>query len=156
MNKETVYKGIILLLTLLNVALVAFLLMGPQKGPLGPPPADDQTATAAIKQNFGFDDQQIEQFVLSRNKHAKKMKALTPKLKEASLAYYQSSKAEEKDSLFQIADQYSDEIYFANNAHFEEVRTICTPEQLPKMNIFINALLNKDNKKGSKPKKSFK
>ncbi|GAB5553054.1 MAG: hypothetical protein Sapg2KO_26450 [Saprospiraceae bacterium] len=152
MNKETVYKGIILLLILLNVALVSFLVMGPQKGPGGPPPSD-RVATASIKQNFEFDDKQIEQFILSRDKHARTMKALTPKLKEASLAYYQSSNIEQKDSLFQIADQYSDEIYFANNAHFEEVRAICRPDQLSKVNTFIGALMGRDENKGGRPRK---
>lgn len=152
MNKITVYKGIILLLVLLNTALIAFIVMGPRKGPKRPP-RDAQMAMESIQKNFDFDDQQMEQFLLSRNKHAAKTRDLTRKLKAASLAYYQNGDPNKKDSLFQVADQYSDAIYLANDTHFEEVRAICRPDQLPRVKTFIGALMGRENDKGGQPRK---
>lgn len=148
MNKITVYKGIILLLILLNTALIAFIVGGPNR-----PPPNPEVAMEGIRQNFDFDEQQMEQFLLSRDKHAKATQDLTQKLKAASLAYYQSSDQDEKDSLFQVADQYSDAIYLANNTHFDEVRAICRPDQLPKVKTFIDALMDRNNKEGGQPGK---
>lgn len=143
MNRLSMYKWVVAVLVILNIGLTAFILLGkgkpPHKGP-----ANKEQAIKQIQKQFSFDDTQLAAFHASMDRHFAQMQVLSPKLKEVSLAYYLSNgEVAEKDSLLQLADQYSDAIYLANNRHFEEVRSICASEQLPKMEEFITNLMNK-------------
>ena len=87
---------------------------------------------------------QIKLFEISKTKHMKQSKSLSMELKDASLAYYNYSAVNEiKDSLYSNIESITQKIYKANQNHFDDVRRICNPAQLPEMDFFIKGLINR-------------
>lgn len=55
----------------------------------------------------------------------------------------------ERESLLKSINEISSKIYNNNVTHFDEVRSLCSPDQDPEMKNFINSLLTQ-NRKGRK------
>lgn len=105
----------------------------------------------SIIHRFSFDDNQVELFEISKTKHMEQSRSLAMELEDASLAYYNYSGVNEiKDSLYSNIEYITQKIYKANSIHFDDVRSICTPEQLPEMDLFIKSLLSR---KGPQPRR---
>lgn len=110
--------------------------------PPPPPGSEEHQVIDRAMEKFAFDEEQMKLFYLSRDNHREAMIALNPKLQKASLAYYKEEKASPNiDDLFAEADKINDAIYKINKKHFEEVRAICTKEQLKNFDPFIASLL---------------
>lgn len=142
MNKTKLLGILVGLLVLLNVIILSFFLVG-RKGDHPPqrPPHPDMLSQRIIK-SFDFNQDQVKLFELSKAKHMEESKMLFDDLEQASLAYYNTeTEATVKDSLYSKVATITKEIYLANSIHFDEVRKICTPSQLPHMDSFIKALL---------------
>ena len=144
MNKIKLLSILIGLLVLLNVIVLCFFLIGKQHiGPINGHHIPDRHGNN-IKESFGFNDNQADLFEISKNKHVEESKSLSKDLKDASLDYYQHSESiETKDSLYANIQSITQKIYEANDNHFNEVRKICTADQLPQMDEFIKGLLNR-------------
>ncbi len=139
------------LLVLLNIIVLSFLLIGKKHNGPGPNKHNPERHGNHIKERFDFDDSQVKMFEISKSKHMELTKDLSSTLKEASLAYYnEESENTNKDSLYSDVMSITQKIYEANDTHFDEVRKICTAEQLPAMNDFIKGLLNRKGPRRSK------
>lgn len=142
MNKIKLLSIVVGLLVLLNVIVLSFLFLGMNNHPNQGPPNREGTRNSLIEK-FGFDENQINLFEISRTKHMELSRSHSKQLEEASIAYYNSSASNEiRDSLYSNVESMTQKTYKANSTHFEDVRNICTPEQLPEMDNFIKGLLN--------------
>ena len=149
MNKIKLLSLLVGLLVLLNVIVLCFFLFSKQhRGPINGHHIPDRPGND-IKESFGFNDNQADLFEISKGKHVEESKSLSKELKDASLAYYKhSASIEIKDSLYANVESITQKIYVANDTHFNEVRNICTPDQLPQMDEFIKGLLTR---RGTRP-----
>lgn len=144
MNKSRFYKAIILGLVILNIALLLFLVLGRKKksGPRDHP-HNPEFALDRISTHFGFDESQVKLFEASKNKHKNSVNFLYLQLEETSKQYYLVESDEElRDSLLSIITNSNHNIYKSNTLHFDEIRKICTSEQLPKIDRFIQNLIS--------------
>ncbi len=139
MNKTKLLSILVGLLVLLNVITLCFLLIGMQRNHHNP-----EEGRKSIMNRFSFNGNQIKLFEISKTKHMKQSKSLSMELKDASLAYYNYSAVNEiKDSLYSNIESITQKIYKANQNHFDDVRRICNPAQLPEMDFFIKGLINR-------------
>lgn len=131
-------------LALINIGLVFIIMTGPPKhgGPGGFKSLKE--AESHIQEKFGFDENQMKSFRESKEKHQKSSGELHEQLDELSGTFYMSDDAQDqdlRDSLLQEINEVSEKIYLNNSRHFDEVRTICSRDQLPELEHFISSLL---------------
>jgi hypothetical protein len=140
MTKITTLKLIIAVLLLLNIVLIGSKMLKPNGPP--PLPKGERGKPMEVMDHFGFDEEQMTLFDVSREKHKRAMVTLRPQLEQASLAYYTTTySGVDSDAIFAIADSLNDEIYKANKEHFDELRAICRPDQLKHVDSFIQVLI---------------
>lgn len=141
MNKIFTLSLLVGFLVLMNLAMMAFLIM--DKKPHHKEHYTEAKADMHIKKTFGFDEDQMRSFKMSKEKHISKMSQFSRKLNEESRKYYEVSSTEtsKKDSLLNVVIELSEEIYKSNNQHFDEVRAVCNPHQLPQLDNFIQRLI---------------
>jgi len=153
MNKIKTLSILVGILALINIGILAFFLIGKPKGHGPKGNRGGEKAHMLIKEKFGFDDSQMKSFQKSRMIHMETVKILEKQLTELSRSYYTievANKKEVRDSLMNEINEVSENIYKSNLKHFDEVREICKPEQLPEMRNFVNGLLNRNEKRERK------
>jgi len=154
MNKTTTLKWLVGLLVLLNIGIIAFMFSS-RKPPHRHIDNKDKSEKL-VQKRFNFDEDQMNRFRSSKEKHESKTTEISKALAESSRAYYQikASDLEKKDSMRNEILLLSNEIYLANDQHFQEMREICRPDQLHELENFINSILgaNKRSKRGKGPR----
>jgi len=144
------------ILALINIGLLIFLFVGrPQAhGPEGFKGKD--RADQFIQKKFGFDQDQMKSFSKSKVIHRNVNQDLQTKLDQISQSFYLNESPDEdpiRDSILSEINLVSNEIYRNNANHFDEVKSICKPEQLPELKKFIRSLLPQNRKDGPKRNK---
>lgn len=149
MNKVKLLYLLIGILTLLNVAVISYLLLQHKRPPHQMGKKED--ADLFIKERFGFDEAQMKLFTTSKEKHQKTSRTLEEKLHQVSKEYYQIGKNQNKDSLLNLVSQYTTQIYQTNSEHFKEVEAICNADQKAALQPFVNSLIDRGGKRERRP-----
>jgi len=153
MKRIKTLKLIIALLLLVNIGQLAFFFLNHK--------SDNRKgvarAEAVMQERFGFDERQMNLFIESRNKHRFDIGKLNRTLEELSLAYYSSIDEKQQSVLLDSILTTSAAIYARTHDHFDDIRAICTQEQLSQMDGFIKDLMSKNKRRKPirKPKKRF-
>ena len=146
MSKTKTLSILVGVLSIVNIGLLIFLFIGIPKGPGPNGFRNKDKAERFIQEKFGFDDEQMSEFQTSKTKHMQNAKDLEIVLENLSRSFYMVSNDEERDSLMKSINEVSAKIYMNNVTHFDEVRSICTADQIPEMENFINGLLMQNGK----------
>ena len=150
MNKIKTLTILVGILAIINIGLLIFLLVGKTRGHGPKGPRDKEKAGMFIQKKFGFDESQMKSFRESKANHRSNVEELEGQLAELSRSFYtveSDDKQEVRDSLMKVINQVSESIYMSNVKHFDDVREICRPEQLPEMENFVKGLLNRKMKR---------
>ncbi|HEY0679257.1 MAG TPA: hypothetical protein VGD17_13290 [Chitinophagaceae bacterium] len=101
-----------------------------------------------LKDSVGFNDQQLATFDQIREKHSENVKSLFEEMRSAKLTFYKQVNQEAgPDSLNQasaeaIAEkQKALDLAFFN--HFRQVRTICSPDQVPRYDSMVQQIIRR-------------
>ena len=87
-----------------------------------------------------FDKEQMEIFHKSKKQLKSTIKVYRKQYDDLSKTYYQSifkNDSPEKAQILQQLNEISNAIFEANLKHFEEIKALCTPEQLPRFEKFM-------------------
>ena len=148
MNRIKVLQSFIVLLLVINVVLLALFFF---RGGRPKPPLNDADAKAKILQHFKFDADQMAAFEQSKTTHRAAYRELDKELTQLGKAYYLSSDdVQTKQTMLDSILVVTQQIYQANDQHMREIRAICKPDQLPKMDRFIANLMRQT--LGKRPK----
>jgi protein CpxP len=159
MSKTKILGILVGILSIVNIGLLIFLFTGMPKGPGPGGFGSKEKAEQFIQEKFDFNTEQMNQFRKSKANHMQNAKELEVELENLSRSFYMASNEEgrtERDSILKSINEVSIKIYNNNVTHFDEVRSICNPDQEPEMKNFINGLLTqkgKGRKKGDFRKK---
>lgn len=127
MNKNTFYIAIIFTLVVVNVFLVSWLAFKKPKRPEGEGPK------ALIIEKLRFDEKQIREYEELIEQHRREIRTHELLLNQAKKHLYQqlSSQTRHIDTLYNaIANEHS-KIELIHFHHFEDIKRLCRPEQLP-------------------------
>ena len=144
MNKVALLSWMVILLAILNITiLTVFCYRTPD--PSRPPRQfrDQAEADRFIRETFDFDAAQLQKFRQSKQRQMLAVRDTERQLRLTSHSFYllSSEKPGLKDSLMTKIQQLNRDIYRINDRHFQEVRAICRPDQVGKLDGFINGLL---------------
>lgn len=150
MSKIKTLTILVGILALINIGLLIFLLIGKPKGHGPKGMRDKEKAEMFIQKKFGFDENQMKSFAKSKMIHRSLAQDLEAQLNDLSKSFYTIESDDiqvVRDSLMKEINSVSESIYMNNVKHFDEVRAICKPEQLPEMESFVNGLLKRKKKR---------
>lgn len=157
MKQIQFYKYAIAGLVLLNLALIGFFILSK---PLPPQPLHGDFGIQAPR-ILHLNAEQRKAFRFSADSHHRKMQALSLRQKELLAHYFQQivdSSQTDNALLLQKAEQLEREKIEITYQHFEEVKSILKPEQLPYFKEFMQAVLDvmsTNSKKNAPPPKDF-
>lgn len=158
MNKTKLLTTLVVALVVLNIVILLFMFLGRGKGHHRPPHDNmNQEGPHGVFDHsiLGYDDQQLVSFEKSRTLHHSQIDSLLQLLDTKSNDYYKSildQTTHDRTILISEIDSINHQIYRVNLEHFESLKSICRPDQLGNLEIFISHLL-KQNDNGRKPKK---
>lgn len=148
-NRSKVFLAIIGVLLVANIVLVSFLLLRKEE-PKHENQRPDKKAiiSAFLKNEMGFDAEQLKQYDTLSDRHKENMKKLmdslrTPKEKQFAIL----AAADFSDSAMNMmatqssATQRVMELQMFN--HLKKIRLLCTPAQLPKFDSTFGKVLSK-------------
>lgn len=164
-NKVLLFLIGILLLT--NIILVVFF-VGKKDGDKPRGSRDRSTwVRDFLKDSVGFNEQQLTQYDQLRQQNRENMRPLFEDLGNAKLKFYEMVTQPATDSANQAAaaligeKQKALDMAFFN--HFKQVRSLCTPEQLPKYDSQVQHIIqrmvappHRGDRKQHKPEKDEK
>lgn len=125
----------------MNISTIGFMFF--QRGHRPPPPV---RMDKLIPESLGFSDAQIQQFDEMRFAHHSKMVALDEENKQTLITYLQLLREDavntaQKDSLEKIVAGIQQQRAQITLEHFQQLKSICTPEQKEKFNRLIPDLI---------------
>lgn len=147
-NKSKLLLLIIAVLVVANIGLLVFFLQN--KAPAKQSPRQDRKAyiTAFLKSEIGFDAKQLRDYDSMSTQHRKRMGGMSEKLRDTkSEQFIQLVKGEFSDSIIDsiaqksAAAQMSMEVLMLN--HIKNIRTLCTPGQVPRFDSVFVKVFNK-------------
>lgn len=144
MNKTKILGILVGLMALINLSLLMFVMRGKPQRPGPERFKEKDKAEQFIQKQFGFDEEQMHQFKKSKANHMQNAKKYELELENLSRSFYMVDSAGnslKRDSLMAQINKLSTDIYYNNAAHFDEVRSICRPNQRDEMKRFIASLL---------------
>jgi len=156
MNKERFLTLLVIALVVLNLVIMGFIFfhkpprhhgevppigavgMGHKKGP-------------PLDKAVGFDEKQMEIFHKSIEQLKASNKVYRKQYDDLSKTYYQSifkNDSTDKAQILKQLNEISNSIFEANLKHFNEIKTICTPDQLPRFEKAMDEMFaHPENKK---------
>lgn len=153
MNKNKYLTILVGLLASLNIAILCFIMF--QKPPKHNFRPDRHPKEKDLLHDLGFNEDQVIAFEESKEQYILESRQLNKELNIASKKYYQ---ADTKDSIRAILHKdimrLTDNIYKVNLKHFDDLRSLCAPNQKNKMEEFVTALV--DRKSRNHPKRKRK
>jgi Spy/CpxP family protein refolding chaperone len=145
MNKNKLIIIIVGLLILLNVTTLAFIAFN-QNNRKGPPPPHPQGQPGDRPDPFikemGFTEQQLVNFEAVKEKHMRRNEEINREIRLKYSAYYGQLKTTQTDQSEALAALDTilllhKKLAVSNYEHFEEIKKLCTEEQLSKFNTLI-------------------
>lgn len=150
---ETAKNRLLLLvigfLLLTNIGMIIFCVMRPSCPPAPPNDKFKRTdgITDKLRKQLDFNEAQIKQVEEMRGDHHKRMRPLFTNMKTAKHDFYKLvGQPNLPDSVWRQAANRIGEAQKAIDmelfAHFQKMRTICTPEQQPKYDSLVLSVTN--------------
>ncbi len=166
MNKEKLLTILVFILVILNIGTLAYVTIRQKphhnEKRMGKQLHDKNNAK--FQKLLGFDEAQMKAFRKSKETHKGKVHELNRILSQSSKEFYhkiEQYNSQNQDVLINKIDSINHLIYAANSDHFQELRIICTEDQLPQLHKFIDHLLvnkgrqnpsRRDGKRGPPPR----
>lgn len=141
MSKTKILTILAIALFVLNVGTITALILGKPKHP---PRQAGHGPKEIIIDRLKFDNTQIAQYQKLIEKHKKQIEEREAKIKAYKNELYQllqSNNKSKEDSLVQLIGLTLMEIEQANFSHFEDIKSICKPEQLENYIELTNDLI---------------
>jgi len=147
-SRNKIYVLLIGLLLLSNLALVAFFVLNkPEKKEM----RRDRPGSYmkdALKNEVGFNENQMTQFELMADQHRQQMRPLFEDISKTKEAFYQMlTKPATQDSLLNSAAKEIGEkqklIDLKIFMHFQNIRQLCTPAQQPMFDSLIQRVVHR-------------
>ena len=132
------------LLLILNIIVLSFLAFRkPPRPGLHP---QNHPMEKDLLENLELSEEQQNAFEKSKDNYIQKSKLLNEDLNNTSIKYYSASIDDSTRVVIHndILD-LTDKIYQTNLEHFDDLRSLCTPRQIEKMEEFINTLIKRRN-----------
>lgn len=139
---------VIVLLVILNVGTLLMLWIGkPQKPVLPAGERIPDQLPRLLKNEFGFNDNQIEKFMKSRDKHRRQMMQLNNEIRSIKKQMFDEVFTEDpqpvlSDSLLKLSQEKQAQIEQLTYQHFFELRKMCNPEQQKKLQKMIHEIFH--------------
>ena len=156
MKKTHLLAILVAMLVLLNVGTLGFLLLNRPHGPHPPHMKWEQGPKARIEERLSFTEEQEKAFQGLIEAHRSQIRAKDEEMMTVrNMLYEQLSdrEASQNDSLLAAIGRIQQEVEQIHFAHFEQIRGLCTAEQLPAYNELTKELATYFSQpKGPKPK----
>ncbi len=142
MNQLQIYKYATLALLVLNLSLITFFFVTA-------PPPPHQIGKRAFEERaveiLNLDEQQLSVFLRSASAHGDKMRTINSQQRTLLKLYFQdlvdtSTISNPASILSQVQELEQDKVT-STYLHFEEVKSILTPEQQPGFNAFMDHVM---------------
>lgn len=145
-NKALIFLVVVLLLT--NIALLLYFLVFKKTTGFQPGRQGNFSVVEHMKKEVGFDDQQSVQFKQMLEQNRDSMKLFSEKVRTAKTALYKLlQQPNTPDSVIAAAGKHLGEQQKAMEMqmfrHFQRVRLLCTPDQLPKFDTMVTKMSNR-------------
>ncbi len=149
MNKNRLLIFLIAGLLISNILLVLFIMKGKRHGPghgPGPegPPQHKPSPREVVIERLHFDETQVAKYETLIQKHRSDVKDTEKALMELKTNLYNNLKNTENktlsDSLINSIIALQNKLEHIHYAHFEDIKKLCTPEQLNNFNELANDL----------------
>ncbi len=134
MKKTQLLAILVVVLVLLNAATLGFLLLGRPHGPHPPHMKSEHGPKARIEERLSFTAEQEKAFQGLIEAHRSQIRAKDEEMMAArNMLYAQLSDGDtaHTDSLLAAIGRIQQEVEQVHFAHFEQIRGLCTSEQLP-------------------------
>ncbi|HEY8388369.1 MAG TPA: hypothetical protein VIK74_07180 [Parasegetibacter sp.] len=155
MNSTSRYKWLVFIIGVLLVTNIAMLAMLVKKK--DPPKRENrsgQTQTyqsrtvMILEKEVGFSKEQLEQYQALREDHSTKMRPIIEKIRASKDSFYRLlSLPEISDSLLQATAakvaEAENQVNLQTFQHFRDIKALCTPEQQPKFEKFIENVISR-------------
>lgn len=145
-NKPLIFIIAILLVT--NIALLVFFLNYSKPSKAGEKGTRGGMVSAALKKDVGFSDEQISEYKKMKEEQFKTMRPIMDDIRKSkdSLFRLLGSATAEDSTVDQLAGDIAmkqKEMDLLAFAHFKRIRTLCTPDQLPKYDSMVVKMIRK-------------
>lgn len=128
------------LLLILNIIVLSFLAFRKPPGINFHP--EHHPLEKDLLDNLGLSQDQLNAFEESKENYKQKSRMLNEELNNTSIQYYKASIGDStRVNIHTDIMNLTDKIYQTNLEHFDELRGLCTPNQIEKMEEFIGALI---------------
>jgi hypothetical protein len=143
-KKNKALVSIIIFLLITNVAMLVFFLVLNNKSPR--PPRNHNGLSGMLQKDVGFSKQQLDAYESLRKGQLDSVHALFEDLKKEKIGFYNMIYSSHVDdsSLEAAAENIAvkqKELEMKMFYHFETVRAICTPDQLPKFDSTLKKVV---------------
>lgn len=146
---------IIAFLILTNIAVVVYFLRQPEKTgkDATPPPPQGQSGgrngiATQLQKDVGFSEEQIAKYKEMKAAHWKIAKPLFDAMQKSKDSLYELVKLPQVDE--ELLEDRAENVAERQEAleiqgfrHFKEVRSLCTPEQLPRYDSLLKKIINR-------------
>jgi protein CpxP len=144
-NKSLIFIIAVLLLT--NIAVLGYFLWF-KKSPRQEGPGRSPGIEAALQKEVGFNDQQIAQYKQLKEEQWKNFRPMFDDMHKAkdslfNLLSYENVNDSVINTTADVIAQKQKAIDIRMFNHFRQVRSLCTPEQLPKYDSLIQRMMRK-------------
>lgn len=154
-NNNKVLISIIAILLVSNIAILTFFLMKKDGGRMEKRPDRKAMIADFLKKEIGFSEAQLQQYDTLSDRHRESVKKMFESLRSSKdKQFKQLTAGDFSDSIINnVADQSAAsqktmELQMFN--HLKNIRTLCTPEQLPKFDSLFVKILNRRGGEGRK------
>jgi Spy/CpxP family protein refolding chaperone len=154
-SKNKVLILIIAILLISNIAILTFFLMKKDGGHMEKRPDRKAMIADFLKKEIGFSEAQLQQYDTLSDRHRENVKKMFENLRSSKdKQFKQLTAGDFSDSIINsVADQSAAsqktmELQMFN--HLKSIRTLCTPEQLPKFDSLFVKILNRRGGEGRK------
>lgn len=138
MNKQTFYIALIAALLLSNVLLAGYLFLSPARGEMPP-----RKPREIIIERLGFDAQQVAAYDRIIPAHRNGVRAAESEIRATKQQLYRSLIAQDTTGnglLLRKLDAAHAQIERTHYAHFQQIRALCRPDQLPAFEALVEDL----------------
>ena len=146
MSRNKLLLFIVAILFLANVVLLYFFFKGKEE--VKPPSREHRGISEQLKNDVGFNDEQLKAYNVRREKHMSEMKVLFEAMRQTKEEFFNTVKTPQAaDTLIQsgavdIAERQK-AIDLRTHAYFTDLRKICTPDQLPKFDSLYQQVIKR-------------
>lgn len=149
-TKIGLQNWIIILLVVLNAATLSFMWINRPPKPMEPKEVNYQErANHYFMHKLQFSEQQMEQFRSYQEAHFEEMKLYREEIMALKKQLYQLENNEASQEKINELIKNMSTIYAgqekAHFAHIQQLRSICTPEQLPQMEKMLKRIIYQGN-----------